>query len=131
MYRVDNSSHENREDDVAVKVASLRDGSGHDGGAGGNLKLSFLLTQQLYYAPGGSKCALEKHEGIVLQLQADQAEVRVTNELRASPEGESIAKKYKGPGPYEELCKISNAREAVKLMVRRKSGHFLRLTPSL
>ena len=75
MYRVDNSSHENRKDDVTIEVASLRDGAGHDGGA------------------GGSKCALEEHEGIVLQLQSNQAEVGVANELRASSEGKSIAEK--------------------------------------
>ena len=74
MYRVDDSSHENREDDVTIEVASLRDGAGHDGGA------------------GGCKCALEKHEGIVPQLQANQAEVRVTNELGSSTEGKSVAK---------------------------------------
>ena len=73
MYGVDDSRHENREDDVTIEVASLRDGAGHDGGA------------------GGSKCALEKHEGIVLQLQSNQAEVSVANKLRAGTEGKSIA----------------------------------------
>ena len=77
VYRVDNSSHENREDDVTIEVASLGDGAGHDGGA------------------GGCKCALEIHEGIVLQLQANQAEVCVANELRSSTEGKSIAKQEK------------------------------------
>ena len=77
VYGIDDSSHENTEDDVAVKVASLCDGPGHDGGA------------------GGSKCALEIHEGIVLQVQPNQPEVGVANELRASTEGKSIAEKYK------------------------------------
>ena len=75
VYRVDDSSHENREDDVTIEVASLRDGARHDGGA------------------GGSKCALEEHEGIVLQIQSDQAKVRVANKLRASAEGKSVAEK--------------------------------------
>ena len=75
MYGIDDSSHENTEDDVAVKVASLCDGPGHDGGA------------------GGSKCALEEHEGVVLQVQPNQAEVCVANELRASSEGKGVAEK--------------------------------------
>ena len=77
MYRIDNSSHEDREDDVTIEVASLRDGPGHDGGA------------------GGREGALEVHEGIVPQVQANQAEVCVANELRSSTEGKSIAKEEK------------------------------------
>ena len=85
VYRVDNSSHEDREDDVTIEVASLRDCPGHDGGA------------------GGREGALEKHEGIVPQLQANQAEVCVANELRSSTEGKSIAKQEKWSSPCEEL----------------------------
>ena len=91
VYGVDDSSHEDREDDVAIEVASLGDGAGHDGGA------------------GGGKRALEIHEGIVPQLKANQAEVCVANEPRSSTEGKSIAKQEKWSSPCEELGKISNA----------------------
>ena len=56
------------------------------------LVLSVLRKYSLPSLPGCSKCALEKHEGIVPQLQANQAEVRVTNELGSSTEGKSVAK---------------------------------------
>ena len=36
VYGVDDPRHQDREDDVAVKVASLRDSSGDDSGAGGS-----------------------------------------------------------------------------------------------
>ena len=46
MYGVDDPRHEDAEQDVAVEVASLGNGSGHDGGAGcskGALKV-FIFT---------------------------------------------------------------------------------------
>ena len=98
VYGVDDSSHEDREDDVAIEVASLGDGAGHDGGA------------------GGGEGALEEHEGVVPQLQANQAEVCVANELRSSTEGKGIAKQEKWSSPCEELGKISTARIDVNMM---------------
>ena len=46
MYGVDDARHEDREDDVTIEVASLRDGAGDNRGAGCS-KCTLNKTQRL------------------------------------------------------------------------------------
>ena len=74
---IDDAGHDETEDDVAIEVAPLSDGSGHDG------------------RTGGCKGALEEHEGKVLKSHVNQGKVRVSNERCSLAKGQSIANNQK------------------------------------
>ena len=65
MDGVDDPRHQDREEDVAIKVAPLRNGTGYDGGAGGsNIRPHILYkcldSSQQYWRPveNKSSCTL-------------------------------------------------------------------------
>ena len=88
---VDHPRHQDAEQDVAVKIAALGDGSRDDCGTGGGKGALRLLKSYIYssfylffiYISTFNIffLNLEKEEGIILERKSNQSEIRVSNKL--------------------------------------------------